>query len=150
MPVTNAASGERSQRKVPMSSFGSPKRPIGVWSMICFPRGVSSPFSSFRRKRFWSVRKNPGAMAFTRIVFEYVCARKEPEQDVARGLAEIYDYSPIENPMPPEDRRTHVLGHIRAHKRKGGIDLHFQPPREASDFCATSFQIELALSAVPQ
>ena len=84
------------------------------------------------------------------MVFEYACARKEPAQDVARGLAEIYDYAPIKNPMPPEDRRTHILGHIHAHRRKGGVDLHFQPPREASDFFATSFQIELALSAVPR
>ena len=81
-------------------------------------------------------------------VFEYTCDRKEPPADVAQALAGIYDYAPVDNPMPPEDRRTHILGHIHSHQRKGGVDLHFQPPREASDFCATSFQIELALSAV--
>jgi hypothetical protein len=81
-------------------------------------------------------------------VFEYTCDRKEPPAEVAQALAGIYDCAPVDNPMLPENRRTHVLGHIHAHRRKGGVDLHFQPPREASDFCATPFQIELALSAV--
>ena len=52
-----------------------PKRPIGVWPMIVRPRSVSSPvFSSVSRKRFWSVRKKPGAIAFTRMRGEYSCA----------------------------------------------------------------------------
>lgn len=70
-PVTNAALGESNHKTVPMRSSGSPNRPSGVWAMICFPRSVSSPCSSMRRKRFCSVRKKPGAMATTRILGEY-------------------------------------------------------------------------------
>ena len=44
--------------------------------MIVRPRGVSSPVaSSVRRKRFCSVRKNPGAMALTQMLGEYSCDR---------------------------------------------------------------------------
>ena len=69
--ITNLDASDNNQRTVPISSSAWPNRPIGVWSMIVWPRSVSSPvFSSVNRNRFCSVRKNPGAIAFTRISLE--------------------------------------------------------------------------------
>src|SRR5205085_12357747 len=76
MPVTKPEAGESNQSIVPSKSSGSPKRPIGVWLMMLWPRAVSLPVaSSVNRKRFCSVKKKPGAMALTRMRGEYSCAR---------------------------------------------------------------------------
>jgi hypothetical protein len=82
------------------------------------------------------------------MVFDYTCPRGQPPHAVAEALMGIYDYAPVENTPDPDSRVTHLFGCIRNHGDKGGIEMHFQPPRDASEFAATPFQIELALSAV--
>ena len=61
-----AAASSRSHSTAPTRSAGSPKRPIGVSDRILLPRAVSEPSGFVSSARFWSVRKKPGAMAFTR------------------------------------------------------------------------------------
>ena len=66
-PVTNdEALGAASQTTAPASSEGSPKRAMGVCSMICRPRAVGVPSGLKRSARFWSAGKKPGLMEFTR------------------------------------------------------------------------------------
>ncbi len=71
IPFTKAAASEISHIIVPIKSCGTPKRPIGVCSITETPRGVRLPVScSVNKKRFCSVIKKPGAIAFTRILGE--------------------------------------------------------------------------------
>ena len=68
VPVTNDEAGLTNHSSVPTRSSGSPNRPIGVWSIMVCPRAVKAPFcASIIKKRFCSVKKKPGEIAFTRI-----------------------------------------------------------------------------------
>src|SRR5690606_12699173 len=66
VPVTNVEASLQSHCMAPNRSSGSPNRAIGVWSIIWLPLEVRLPSCSVRSCRFCSVRKNPGATAFTR------------------------------------------------------------------------------------
>src|SRR5690606_25358904 len=66
VPVTNVDASLQSHCMAPKRSFGSPKRAMGVCSMIWLPLGVRLPSCSVSSCRFCSVRKNPGATALTR------------------------------------------------------------------------------------
>lgn len=81
-------------------------------------------------------------------VFDYLCPEGQPSRAIAEALMGLYDYAPAENPPDPDSRVTHLFGLVRNAGNKGGVELHFQPPRDAADFAATPFQIELVLSAV--
>ena len=58
----------------PLSSCGSPNLPKGVCAMIFSPRPVRLPSLLVSNSRFCSVKKNPGAKAFTRMGFSCFCA----------------------------------------------------------------------------
>jgi len=67
-PVINpAASLFRRNKRLPINSSDSPKRPIGVAARILPVRGVGVPSSLNNNLAFCFVEKNPGAIAFTRM-----------------------------------------------------------------------------------
>lgn len=66
VPVTNAEASLASHCKVPSNSSGFPKRRNGVCATIVLQRSLGDPSGLLINARFCSVRKNPGAMAFTR------------------------------------------------------------------------------------
>ena len=87
-------------------------------------------------------------------VFRYRCTQSEPPQNVAAGLMHLYresedahlyrmDGDPADR-RPLDELRTHVLGEV-ASRSESSVNLNFQPASEISPFCATPFQIEMAL-----
>lgn len=76
--------------------------------------------------------------------FHYKCDEGEDTHDVANGILQMWRYED-----ETRTTSTHMLGLVTPHKgRKNVVTLHFQPPKDAADFAAAGFQIELVLSAV--
>ena len=66
-------SSSRRNLTAPISSFDSPKRPIGVAARIFPVLGVGVPSSLNKSFSFCFVTKNPGAIAFTLIPVPAKC-----------------------------------------------------------------------------
>ena len=73
--------------KVPSNSSGFPKRRNGVCATIVLQRSLGDPSGLLINARFCSVRKNPGAMAFTRRALSRILIAQLP----GHVLREIVD-----------------------------------------------------------
>lgn len=71
---------------------------------------------------------------------------------VADWFMNAYQYEPTEEAeAPPDDaiiQRAHFLAHLHSTNKKGcHVGLHFQPPQQASEFCAQPFQTQMLLAS---
>ncbi|MMZ64069.1 hypothetical protein D1872_263660 [compost metagenome] len=90
VPVTKPeVSASASHSSVPSRSSGTPKRRIGVCAMIFRERSVGVPSSCMSSARFCSVRKNPGATAFTRIPASAKCTANHCVKLLTAALAAL-------------------------------------------------------------
>ena len=75
---------------------------------------------------------------------EYQGQNRVDAEGAANHFMELIGYEDTRKPT----YNTHFIGGFFYAKKKSGILIHSQPPRDAGDFCVTSFQSELVLGSV--
>lgn len=103
------------------------------------PHGEPKAFMEEVMALLVSARHSPPTVS----AFRYRCSKHEDPERVADVLLNCLRYT-----KKDAEATAHVLGVVTGHRRKGPVvTIHCQPPHHADDCHATSFQIELALSA---